>query len=240
MPIPNLPSLLIVGCYDGIIHIFRLDGTNFPCLHTLKDHTDIVTGFALSASSSKPQTPDGRCLFASSSADCTVRLWNALTGECLSVFREHNDGVFTLTFCDQWIVSVDFLGFIHTRNLDGSLQRKKRRWKIHVDKIRYDGRWLIARGRRRIRIYDTDNPQDVQEIKFNGCTTNMVDFISGEIIYWIAKGVFMYNFKTKEKVRFQKDGSGPKPRVVVIQACDMFNWFLAISTSRNPPKISYV
>lgn len=87
MPIPNLPALLIIGCYDGLIYIFRLDGTKFPCLHTLKDHTDIVTGFALSASSSNPQTSDERCLFASSSTDCTVRLWNALTGECLSVFR---------------------------------------------------------------------------------------------------------------------------------------------------------
>lgn len=64
-------------------------------LCTLRGHTDIVGRIAWSQ--------DGRML-ATPSADKTVRLWNAVTGECIHVFNEHNDQVKAVSFDKQGFI----------------------------------------------------------------------------------------------------------------------------------------
>lgn len=87
MPVPNQPAFLIVGLTNGSIEMWRLDGKLFPHVRTLERHTQAVKCLAVSTSSSKPQMPDERCLLVSGSDDNTVRLWNALTGQCLRVYE---------------------------------------------------------------------------------------------------------------------------------------------------------
>ncbi|KAM3180013.1 hypothetical protein ACTXT7_017131, partial [Hymenolepis weldensis] len=87
MPVPNQPAFLIAGLTNGSIEMWRLDGKHFPHVRTLERHTQAVKCLAISTSSSKPQIPDERCLLVSGSDDNTVRLWNALTGQCLRVYE---------------------------------------------------------------------------------------------------------------------------------------------------------
>lgn len=88
MPVPNKPALLIVGSSSGRIHIWELDQSRqFPHRRVLSGHSDRINCLAASTKSSNPQMPDERCLFASGSYDRSVRLWNALTGQHLRVFR---------------------------------------------------------------------------------------------------------------------------------------------------------
>jgi len=58
-------------------------------VRTLRGHTDTIGRIAWS--------PDGRIL-ASPSADKTIRLWNAETGECSRTLVGHKDGVTSVVF----------------------------------------------------------------------------------------------------------------------------------------------
>lgn len=58
-------------------------------VHTLRGHTDLIGRIAWS--------PDGRIL-ASPSADKTIRLWDANTGECLLKLEGHEEGVTSVAF----------------------------------------------------------------------------------------------------------------------------------------------
>jgi len=60
-----------------------------PCLQTLEGHSNSVMSVAFSH--------DSRQL-ASASNDCTVKIWDAATGECLQTFGAHDDWVNSVAF----------------------------------------------------------------------------------------------------------------------------------------------
>lgn len=87
IPVTNQPPFLVAGTHDGVIFIYQSDGRQFPRIHVLNGHTDLISCLAASTRSNKPQTPDYRGLFISGSYDGTVRLWSAITGECLKLYQ---------------------------------------------------------------------------------------------------------------------------------------------------------
>ncbi|WP_088889039.1 NB-ARC domain-containing protein [Leptolyngbya ohadii] len=75
------------------------DVSTGQCLRTLQDHTSWVFAVAFSPNSSpnsskSNQSPD----LATGSADQTIRLWNASTGECLRVLEGHSRRVLCVAF----------------------------------------------------------------------------------------------------------------------------------------------
>jgi WD40 repeat protein len=91
----NQPCLA-VGEWNGEIALFTqaalrkgIDG----CFRKLQGHQSKVESVAFSSSSSGQQQ-----LLASASADCTVRLWDVRTKECVAVLEGHKRDVFGVAF----------------------------------------------------------------------------------------------------------------------------------------------
>ncbi|MEE1097327.1 MAG: hypothetical protein U0K83_03255, partial [Bacteroidales bacterium] len=66
-----------------------VDYTNFKCLQTLEGHSKYVRYVAYS--------PDGTKII-SGSADKTIKIWNANTGECLKTLEGHSDWVNSVAY----------------------------------------------------------------------------------------------------------------------------------------------
>ena len=62
----------------------KVDYTKFTCLKTLEGHLETVNSVAFS--------PDGTKII-SGSADNTVKIWNANTGECIKTLEGHSEYV---------------------------------------------------------------------------------------------------------------------------------------------------
>ncbi|MBE9094630.1 CHAT domain-containing protein [Tychonema sp. LEGE 07203] len=62
---------------------------NWKCLHTLKDHSDVVNSVAISPNQN---------IIASGSLDQTIKLWNLSTGELLHTFTGHSSAVIDVAF----------------------------------------------------------------------------------------------------------------------------------------------
>lgn len=87
LSVKNQPGFLIAGTKHGSICIRKMDKPGFPLIHNLKSHESPITGFAINASKLRRQASGERYQFVSCSSDCTVRLWDALTGECVRVYK---------------------------------------------------------------------------------------------------------------------------------------------------------
>lgn len=62
---------------------------NWKCLHTLKDHSDVVNSVAISPNQN---------IIASGSLDKTIKLWNFYTGELIHTFTGHSSAVIDVAF----------------------------------------------------------------------------------------------------------------------------------------------
>ena len=64
---------------------------NGECVHILQGHQDWTSAIAFS--------PDGRTL-ASASSDCTIKLWDVMTGQCLEM-QAHEKWVMAISFSPE-------------------------------------------------------------------------------------------------------------------------------------------
>ncbi|VUZ53708.1 unnamed protein product, partial [Hymenolepis diminuta] len=98
-------------------------------LHALTGHTSSVSCHAVSTNSLNPHRPDDSGLFVSGGWDGNIRLWNALTGECLRVFDDHrtsvedalwrqNMRINAISFCKDCILSANWRGGIISRRIN--------------------------------------------------------------------------------------------------------------------------
>jgi WD40 repeat protein len=86
---PN--GILAMGDSNGEVRLYQVtDGQQqISAIASFVGHTNWVVSLAFSS--------DGSIL-VSSSTDCTVRLWNVNTGECLQTLQGHSNGVFSVAF----------------------------------------------------------------------------------------------------------------------------------------------
>ncbi|VDL35985.1 unnamed protein product [Hymenolepis diminuta] len=224
MPVPHQPALLIGATTLGRIHIWGLDdGRQFPHFRVLSGHESVINSLATSTKSSKPQTPDERCLFVSGSYDNTVRLWNALTGQCLRVFVVPN--CTAVAFCDDWIISGDLQGNIHTHQIDGVLSRSVRKCRHPPVEIHYDGKWIVSVSTEYITIFNTEDHTSTTEIQSmfpKGYECVIIDLVAGEIIYCTEYNLHVYNLKAQKDFPFQIEFGEFGRRLVDIKAVETF------------------
>ncbi len=83
---------LASGSIDKTVRLWEVGSGR--CLHQLQGHRDRVDALCFRrAMNSEPEMLGGDSLLASGSLDHTVRLWDAVTGQCLHVLRGHANGV---------------------------------------------------------------------------------------------------------------------------------------------------
>ncbi|KAM3187909.1 hypothetical protein ACTXT7_001315 [Hymenolepis weldensis] len=226
MPVPNKPALLIVGSSSGCIHTWELDQSRqFPHRRALSGHSDRINCLAASTKSSNPQMPDERCLFASGSYDRSVRLWNALTGQHLRVFREHQSPIFIVVFYENMVVSSDRDGITRNRHIDVNLKLWRRRWRDTPENLEFDGKYIISVCYNFVKIFKADNPSSIPELKTQLTTHSRgvaIDLVNGEVIYFRETGLHVYNYKTQMKFRLQLEQNEPISGIAYLKAVDKF------------------
>eukprot|EP00158_Paraphelidium_tribonemae_P005457 Partr_v1_DN27352_c1_g1_i2_m45888 putative Component of the SCF(sconB) E3 ubiquitin ligase complex involved in the regulation of sulfur metabolite repression, probably by mediating the inactivation or degradation of the metR transcription factor len=132
--------LLVSGSYDCSIKIWQLyiwsshgrpieDRSFHICRRTLVGHLGAVV--SLQFDLSDDQADDRKLV--SGSADCTIRLWNFHTGECLRVFQGHTNTVSCLQFDSYKIVS-------------GSLDSSVKFWRIDTGSCEQTIDWVRSEG----------------------------------------------------------------------------------------------
>jgi transducin (beta)-like 1 len=71
-----------------------------------------------------PRTQPGKEeLIATCAKDATTRIWNSVTGECLKVFADHTESLFSLAFCPsgRWLATGGADGDIHVYDMQVGL-----------------------------------------------------------------------------------------------------------------------
>ncbi|MCB0128988.1 MAG: PQQ-binding-like beta-propeller repeat protein, partial [Caldilineaceae bacterium] len=106
---------------------------------TLKGHTGAIRVTAF-----RPQTAQ----VATAGDDCTVRIWDALSGECLQVLHDHTDRLMFMTFDAQGarFASGAQDGLVHLWTIDGS-GHYQRQQTIQANQIRLASLALSADGK---------------------------------------------------------------------------------------------
>ncbi|KAG6811854.1 hypothetical protein H0H92_005525 [Tricholoma furcatifolium] len=92
-------------------------------------------------------------LLATSSFDCTARIWDSVTGECLKIFTDHKRPVYTMTFSPngRWLATGSGDGWLHVYNIISGL--KKWSWYAGPDKPGvFEIDWQVAGGFNRIAL----------------------------------------------------------------------------------------
>ncbi|VDL21624.1 unnamed protein product [Hymenolepis diminuta] len=236
------------GTTDGVIFINELDGRAFMRLHALTGHTSSVSCHAVSTNSLNPHRPDDSGLFVSGGWDGNIRLWNALTGECLRVFDgklildhrtsvedalwRQNMRINAISFCKDCILSANWRGGIISRRINDAEDNNTcfvRNHGIVTTRIEHYGKWLVSINHRSIVIVDLEDESNNRELEqaFSADGDEViVDFKSSQIIYANKDNIFTYNIRTKEVICFQKSSSEPMLDVTAIQANENFVYTL--------------
>ncbi|ACK69682.1 WD-40 repeat protein [Gloeothece citriformis PCC 7424] len=82
------PHLIVGGYEDNLVRVWNW--SNNECLN-FKGHTDVVLSVACS--------PKGELIASSGGgSDCTIKLWNVTSGQCLSTLSGHAEGVWAVEF----------------------------------------------------------------------------------------------------------------------------------------------
>ena len=93
-------GILAMGDSNGEVRLYQVASDQQPSqlIASLQGHTNWVVSLAFSY--------DGSIL-ASSSTDCTVKLWDVNTSQCLQTLQGHSQGVWSVAFtqCDRSIAS---------------------------------------------------------------------------------------------------------------------------------------
>merc|ERR1719242_534134 len=84
---------LVSSGEDGLIHVWETE--NYSKERTLKGHTSAILSLDVH-----------KQFIISASSDCTVRLWNLSTGECIDTFSGHDGDVNTVVFVDDGMFAV--------------------------------------------------------------------------------------------------------------------------------------
>lgn len=97
-------NMLASGGMDSIICIWD---RNFKCTTRLKGHTKWITSLSW-------EQKESSSLLVSGSKDSTARVWNARSGECISVLSQHTDSITSV----KWSTS----GVIFTASRDRTIK----------------------------------------------------------------------------------------------------------------------
>lgn len=126
---PQVP-LIITGSRDSTLRVWRLpdprqdapyhslpstpsSGPNPFYQHTLEGHTSSVRAIAASHN-----------ILVSGSYDCTVRVWNLKTGECMWELKGHREKVYSVGYCHQ-----------NKRAASGSLDASVKIWSTETGQL---------------------------------------------------------------------------------------------------------
>ncbi|KAM3181701.1 hypothetical protein ACTXT7_013850 [Hymenolepis weldensis] len=202
-PVTNQPGFLIAGTKHGSICIRKMDKPGFPLVHNLKRHESAITGFAINASTLRLQASGEQYQFVSCSSDCTVRLWDALTGECVRVYKEHERSVQCVAFFEEWIASADDEGNVLIRDTDGNRIRHLQKCDPNPRGLEYNKKYLVYNSSTSINIFNFQNPANDKIIKID-CPDVIVDFKSGQIFCQNEHELSVYNMETQRKSYFRR------------------------------------
>ncbi|KAJ5903564.1 hypothetical protein N7504_005947 [Penicillium tannophilum] len=172
-----------------------------PCLQTLEGHTGIVISVCFSH--------DSR-LLASASTDCTVKIWNSSSGECLTTL-EHSAMVKSVSFSDDsglraMVTSVSFSD---------------------------DSGLLALANDSTIQLWDTSNWQRITTMEDNGSGFNFVTFFVSresqsdkEDSIFLASGssdgtLKLWNAQNGECFKIVKGHSGAVSKIAVSHDCQL-------------------
>nr|CDS28991.2 f box:WD repeat containing protein 7 [Hymenolepis microstoma] len=230
------PPLLIMGTEIGAVVVYEVPCRTFKCLHILTGHKSPITSLSLSRNSFNPHRPDDSGLFASVSLDGSIRLWNALTGECLRIFDDYTSNlngwswrrrrrIDAITFYKGCILSADCeRSTISMRINDSSGYDTRYDLKKNLSAIRVElnEKWLVSINHTAIHIVDLEDESNNCELEksfTNDGDEVIVDFKSNQIIYFNMDSIYMHNIGANESVCFQKVLFEHKARELTIQFC---------------------
>nr|CUU97739.1 hypothetical transcript [Hymenolepis microstoma] len=228
-----------MGTEIGAIVVYEFPYRTFKCLHILTGHRSPITSLSLSRNSFNPHRPDDSGLFVSGSLDGSIRLWNALTGECLRIFDDHTPNlngwgcrrrkrIDAITFYKNCIVSADWWrSTISMRINDSSGNDNISVLKKDLTAIRVElnEKWLVSINHTAIHIVDLEDESYHRKLEksfTNDDDEVIVDFKSNQIIYFNMDSIYMHNIRANKSVCFQKGFFEHKARVLNIQANENF------------------
>nr|CDS28996.2 f box:WD repeat containing protein 7 [Hymenolepis microstoma] len=239
MRFSNKPHLLIMGTEIGAVVVYEFSCRTFNCLHILIGHKSPIASLGLSRNSFNQHRLDDSGLFVSGSLDGSIRLWNALTGECLRIFDDFTSNlsgwswqqrrrIDAITFYKDCIVSADWWRrtiSMLTNDSSGNDTRYVLKKDLSAIRVELNEKWLVSINHTAIHIVDLEDESYHRKLEksfTNDGDEVIVDFKSNQIIYYNMDSIYMHNIGANESVCFQKGFLDRMARVLAIQANENF------------------